>query len=805
MDVRAATCFHCGEPMPARGARELMIDGAPRALCCAGCEAAALMIRDAGLGDYYRLRDSVSTRAQDTPTDLSAWDNAEALTAHVRVEGPWREITVLIEGLRCPACAWLIERVTTALDGVASVAINVATARATIRWNGERLTLSAVLAPMTRLGYVAYLSDRDPGELAHRARRAALKRLVVAGLGMMQAMMFAEALYFGDNGGMDVVTRDFFRWIGLLLSTPVVFYSGWPFLRGAWHELRLRAPGMDLLVAATVMIAYVASFYETLRGGPHVYFDSAVMFVFALLAARYVEQATRQRASDAVDLLARARPRLAHRREGEQLVDVPPMALRAGDRVYVARGEAAPADGVLLDARAAFDESLLTGESRAVAKLAGATVLAGSVCVEQGIDITVTHAGAETSLAQRLRLAEQAQLQRPRAVRMAQVLASRFVTTLFALSVIVAAIWWHIDAARVLPVTLAVLAVACPCAMSLAVPAVMATAQARLARRGVLVLRGDALETLARVDTIVFDKTGTLTSGRPTIAQVEDGPATSAVPAASLAAALERGAQHPLAQAFAPHAREDVIARAIQVTPGAGIDGEIDGARYCIGTSAFCGDDAPDRGQVVLAGPHGVIARFTLIDTPRDDAANVVAALRAAGLTTRVCSGDGEAAVAECARACGIDTHQSRMTPEAKLALLRELQAQGHVVAMIGDGINDAAVLAGADVAIAMGEGAAIAHAAADAVLMGARLGGLLDALRVAGHARRIARQSLAWAVGYNAVGIAAAAMGWVPPWVAALGMSLSSLAITLNALRVGWGGATASRATPTIEEVTAS
>jgi Cu2+-exporting ATPase len=787
MDAGGDRCFHCAEPLPPRGVRHAMIDGSERALCCAGCEAAAALIRDAGLLDYYRVRSEPARRADPAPADFAAWDGDAVRLAHVRErdgEGT-REITVLVEGLRCAACGWLIEHALGREPGVREVRVNPSTGRATLAWDGAATRLSTLLDTLARLGYIAHLPGAGGDAAATAQHRTALKRLIVAGLGMMQGMMFAEALYFGD-GEMDLATRDFFRWVGLGVSTPVVFYAGWPFLRGAWIEWRQRHPGMDLLVATTILVAWAASLVETVRGGPAVYFDSAVMFVFLLLATRHVEQAARRRANAAVEVLARAQPQQARRLDGDALTEVPVHALRAGDRIRVRPGEAVPADGTLAGAGGSFDEALLSGESRPVARTAGTEALAGSICLDAPVEIVVTRTGSATTLAQIVRLVERAQAARPRIALIADRIASRFVVALFAATVVIACIWYAIDPAMALPVALAVLAVACPCALSLAVPAGLAATHARLAREGALVLRPDALETLAGVDCVVLDKTGTLTTGRMQVSGVRllrDG--VSRERALAVAAALERESLHPLASAFRPHADERIHATAVHATAGAGVSARIDGAPWRLGSAAFVGiDDDAGRG-VWLADAQGVVARFEVHDELRAGAAAAVAALHGRGVEVRILSGDAPEAVARVAATLGIERWQARQSPQDKLAAIRALQAQRRTVAMVGDGINDAAVLAGASVSIAMAEGAALAHSAADVVLATPRLQVLPVLLAAARDNQHIARQNLGWAASYNALGLVLAAFGLVPPWAAAIGMSVSSLAVTLNALRL--------------------
>ncbi|MBX3725356.1 MAG: cadmium-translocating P-type ATPase [Xanthomonadales bacterium] len=790
--MAAGTCFHCGEPLAAE-AVTAQVAGAAQAFCCHGCSAAACWIGEAGLADYYTLRTAAGLRADPELPDHAAWDREDVLAGHSLVDGEGRRITVVVEGIRCAACAWLIGRALSGLPGVLEAEANAVTGRLQLHWDPKRTPLSTVLDRLAALGYRPHLATGEATEQARRAeRRDLLKRLAVAGIGTLQAMMFAEALYLDFHRTMPEATRDALRWLTMAVSAPVVFYAGRPFLAGMANELRLRRFGMDTLIATSVLLAWLASVVETVRGGPHVWYDAAVMFVLFLLVARYLERMARQRAQSTVDALARARPALAWREgSGGGVAQVPLHALAAGDTVQVRAGEVVPADGVLLGAAAELDEALLTGESRPVLRAAGDTVLAGSLAVAQGLRMRVTGTGEDTVLSDLLRLVERAQAQRPRAARLADAVAGRFVLGLIACAVAIAAVWWRIEPERAFEVTLAMLIISCPCALSLAIPAALAAAHARLAGIGVLVLRADALDVLARVDTVLLDKTGTLSTGQFRLAAVEPCADLDAAQALAIAAALERHSPHPIASAFA--GIEAPAANAVRVIAGAGIEGEVDGQAWRLGRAGFAAEGMPasdaDETGVWLGDGRRLVARFRLGDRLRDDAAEACARLRAQGLALELASGDAPDAVAAAARSLAIPVHAARQQPQDKLARVRDLQAQGRVVAMLGDGVNDAPVLAGADVSVALASGAPSAHRAADVVLMGGNLVRLPQTLAVARSTRRVVRQNLAWALAYNLVALPVAALGLVTPWLAALGMALSSLLVTGNALRLAGSG----------------
>ena len=787
--MAAPTCQHCGDLLrgqPVSGTGE----HAANLYCCDGCAAAARWIHDANLDDYYRLRTAAAGRVGTDAIDLSAWDRADLQREHAHAGDDGLRITLLTDGMRCAACAWLIQKALVREPGVHDVLANAVTGRIRIDWDPARVPLSRVLGRLVALGYRPYLAAGEARERERSAeRRRWLLRLGIAGLGTLQAMMMAEALYLDFDNQMPAATRDFFRWITFLISTPVVFYAGWPFLAGMWRELRARHVGMDTLIATSTLLAYFASLYETIRGGLHVWYDAAVMFVFLLLAARMLEQRARNVASAQVDALARARPAFATRDMGNGRREAVPLAdLVPGDIACVAAGESVPADGELLDAPAWFEESLLTGESAPVAKAPGDAVYAGTVNREAPARVRILRTGTHTRLSQLTRLVEDAQSHRPRLARIADRVGSRFVTGLLLVAVLVYAGWRMHDPSRAFEVTLALLVISCPCALSLAVPSALAAAHGALARLGVLATRADAMETLAGATDIVFDKTGTLSDERPALQDAQAFAGLSVAEALRIAAALERDANHPLAAAFA-HADDRTPALQTRVLAGQGVAGIVDGRAWRLGRAGFA-SAGDDDGALWLGDGTTPAARFTLRESVRADAGTALAALRGLGLRIHLCSGDAPGPVQALAQAFGIGDAHARQRPEDKLALVRGLQAQGRIVAMVGDGLNDAPVLAGADVSIAMDKGAALAQRAADMVMTGPSLARIPAAIAVARRTQRVIRQNFGWALGYNLLAVPLAAAGMVTPWIAALGMAGSSLVVTLNALRLARSGA---------------
>jgi P-type Cu2+ transporter len=544
------------------------------------------------------------------------------------------------------------------------------------------------------------------------------------------------------------------------------------------------------LVALSIGLAYAVSVIETLRGGPEVYFDAAVMFVFFLLVARYVETLTRARAQAAITR-AQSLPTTVRKLTPAGAVEVSLHEAMIGDQLLISAGHNVPVDGRLESHAAELDESLLNGEPKAQRRSYGERILAGSIVLGAPLVLTVEALGAATWLAKLDRLVDAAQQSRPALQRRAENWAQVFVLVMIVLAFSAALVWSQIDATRALPVALAVLAAACPCAFALAIPAAQAAAQAQLARCGVLVVRADALERAARIDRVAFDKTGTLTLGYPTVENIDkvDQSLTDS-DCLAIAAALERGHRHPIARAFCAHDQGHLVAGARAVS-GDGVSGEIDGVHYRLGRHQFADAEADcDDGRVWLAcekspyEPRTLVA-FTLSDAMRVDALACVAEFESAGIESLILSGDASHTVRTLADALRVRRARGDLRPEQKLTLLQAEQRTGHHVMMVGDGVNDAPVLAAADLSIAMGEGAALAQRSADMILLRPALSLLPFTLALAKRTRRVIRQNLLWALAYHVLMLPAALMGAMPPWLAALGMSVSSLLVTLNAARL--------------------
>ena len=799
--MAATACFHCGEPIPDSGPRhEVVIQGQAQPLCCTGCEMAAQWIATSGLGAYYRWRTAPAAAPVEAERlePYRAYDRPEAQRNFVSplADGTC-EAELLVENLNCAACAWLIEGAMSHEPGVARARVNAANGRVLLTFDPARTPLSQLLARLASLGYKPHPQRAGEASALHtRERRQALKRLAVSGLGMMQAMTYALSLYGGDFHGMDPAHAHFLRLVSLLITTPVVLYAGAPFFRQAYRSLRAGRIGMDVPVAVAIAVAFTASAYHTLTGTGPVYFDTVCMFIFFLTVARYLQAAARARAGESGDALARLLPDTCLRETANGLETITLQELATGDHVRVPPGAALPADGRLLDASAWIDESLLTGESRPVHRTRGDRLVAGSLNGAAALRLEVTACNADTTIAHIGRLLRRAQAERPPEAVQADRLAAIFAPTVLLLAA--ASAWlWRADSAQAMDVALAVLVVTCPCALSIATPTALVAASAQLLSRGVVVLRAAALETLCGVQRAIFDKTGTLTMGQPRITGLEvlrEG--LSPDQSLAQAAALERAVHHPLARAFtrdAPGLAEP--ADEVRLISGAGVEGSIGGRILRLGHAEFTSElwgspaaaaPADDGSSWLLLGDvAGPIAWFGVTDPIRTDAAQALVDLRALGIDSEIASGDAAAVVEAIAAAVQCPQAQGRLRPEDKLARLTALQSAGATVLTVGDGVNDAPLLAQADVSIAMAGGTALAQTSADLILLQDRLDRLPEIIQIARRTHRIIRQNLAWALAYNALAVPLAAMGLVTPWLASLGMSLSSVLVVFNAQRL--------------------
>lgn len=806
----SSICFHCGLPVPKGSSYTVEIHHKDQAMCCIGCQSVAQAIVDNGLTNFYNHRTQNSTKPVDLiPKELLVYDNEVLQQSFVQsTEGSIREASLILEGIVCAACVWLNEHHIKLLDGVIDFRVNYSTHRASLKWDNEKIRLSDVLKAISDIGYVAHPFDPGRLETIHKKEKsAALRRIALAGVGMMQVMMPAIAIYVGESSDMSESMRNFLRWISLIITTPVVLYSSQIFFTSAWRDLKRGVFGMDVPVSLAVGSAYIASIWATVTNSGEVYFDSVVMFTFFLLLGRFLEMGARHKAGQVADALVRLLPDIATRLDSQEdgsevrtVISANELAL--GDRVLIKPGETIPADGIVQKGISSTNESLLTGESLPLQKKVGDRLIGGTVNVESPLEMEVEKLGDSTILSSIIRLLDRAQSEKPDLAKFADKGAGIFVILLLLIALIVFVTWWFIDSSQAFWVALSVLVITCPCALSLATPAALTAATGNLTEQGVLTTRGHALESLSKLTHVIFDKTGTLTHGRLKV--VETRLLTDKVSKTEIqefAAGLEIASEHPLAQAILCLSKRPFSFDHLRSEPGRGVEGKNakTNKTFRIGTALYVSEivnsklpDVESINQsailntlVYLGTEDEWLALFELQDELRIEAKETIKKLQSMDIKVSLLSGDSSQAVKSISESLGIENARAELLPADKLNAVQKLQSEGHIVAMVGDGVNDAPVLAAANVSIAMGSGSQLAQASADMVLLSENLSLIPSAITLSKRMQQIIHQNFSWAILYNIVAIPIAAMGWVAPWMAAIGMSMSSLVVVLNALRL--------------------
>ncbi|MDM7941740.1 MAG: cation-translocating P-type ATPase [Hydrogenophaga sp.] len=719
----------------------------------------------------------------------------ETFTQRVeQAEGELAESVLMVQGMYCAACADTVESALQGLPGVQQARVHAATRRLTLRWDPQATRMSTLAQVVGERGY-RLLPMQAALSISERLRetRQGLWRLFVAGFCMMQVMMYAWPAYVTEPGEIPADIDQLLRWASWVLSLPVVFFASGPFFESAWRDLKHGRVGMDTPVSIGILVTFLASsaatFDPTGPWGHEVWFDSLTMFVFFLLGGRYLEFKARDRTAGALDSLMNRLPEVCERETAKGVETVSIRRLAVGDTVRVQAGQAFAADGELLSERATVDEALLTGESRPVSRTLGQGVVAGSFNLGGPVRMRVTQVGRDTRFAQIVRLMEQASTEKPRLAILADQIAAPFLVLVLLAAAVAGFYWWQIDHSRALAVAVAVLIVTCPCALSLATPAAMLTSAGALARRGVLVRRLQAFEVLAGISAVVFDKTGTLTHDRLELQDVQTRAGVSREQALGLASALAAGSLHPVSRALARQGGGQPLFDVTEVA-GQGMQARLaDGSAVRLGSALFCAAPATEEGDEAprahLSDEGGWMASFTLEEGLREDARAAVQALRALGVRTWLLSGDRASAAEAVGRAVGVDHVIAGATPEQKLLEVTRLQSQGLTIAMVGDGLNDGPVLARADTSFALGQAAPLAQAQSDYVIQGGQVMDVVHTLLQARATLRTVRQNLVWAGAYNVVAVPLALVGWMPPWLAGLGMAGSSLLVIGNALRL--------------------
>ncbi|MCG3808882.1 heavy metal translocating P-type ATPase [Psychrobacter sp. Ps4] len=894
----AGHCFHCGDPVP-QPPFHAKILGKPREMCCMGCQLASQSIVEAGLEQYYLDRSEIN-RTASLPTQLTrleAYDHDEIKSQFVYAQDGLSVAELSVNNLRCAACTWLIESRLDELEGISKCQVNLTNQRMRVIWNEDKLPISRILATINEIGYEAkpYRQDTHEAMLA-RHNNQMLIRLGIAALGSMQAMMYAVAIYFGEYSDMLIFQRDFLRWVSLFVSTPVFFYAGVPFFTSAWSAIRARQVNMDVPVSIALIVTFFASLYATITGQGETYYDSVSMFIFFLLAGRYIEHNARLKAATMANDLVVVEPvlvqKIAEDKEAAELIlqqlkknelkktainedvsnqvsnldtneastsanptpnfmqsmdanvhqltskiaqdwqrtrtqksaisttadeakekqMVTAHSLQVGDIILVEAGSEIISDGILLSQTATVSQSLLTGEGDLIIKSQGDYIVGGAQNDSQPFEMLVTALPADSQIGLIDRLMNRAMSEKPKLAQQADKLARWFVARILVLSVLVFIGWYIVDPSQAIWATVAVLVATCPCALSLATPIALTVATNRLASYGFLTTRGHTLQTLAEITHVAFDKTGTLTYGKPNLLNIEllkDNDIATATDeqkdtVLAIAAALEVGSRHPIAHALLTAAYQLHLpsTQALQHYPAGGVEAMIDGVLYRIGHVDFALNDADNdmvidlvsqraSSAVVLSCQQNdsvtwqALACFYFNDKVRDSAKAMLDTLKELGIETVMLTGDPSPQALVLAESLGMHSAYNGLSPTDKVTHIQKLQAEGGVVLMVGDGINDAPVLAAADVSTSIAGAADLAQVSSDSIILNGQIDAITAAKSISDKTERIIKQNFRWALIYNGSVLIPAALGYVPPWLAAIGMSLSSLFVVLNALRL--------------------
>lgn len=783
-------CYHCGLPAVDGDKYNASVLGQERQMCCPGCQAVAQAIVENGLDDYYRFRTEPGVKAsdniQDTLDQLSIFDEQSIQQDFVVHQGDISEIQLSLSGISCAACGWLIEKQLSKVSGIKQVSVNVTANRALVSWYSDALSLSQIMASIERIGYHPSPFQQEQHEaLFQQSHKAQLKRIGLAGLMTMQVMMLAIGVYFDLFGDLERETSLFFNWISLVLSTPVVFYSGAGFYQSAFKALRAKSVNMDVPVSIALLATYFSGVWATVFEQGQVYFESVCMFIFLLLVSRFIEHQARHKAAQISANMLQYIPLTANLMVENEILPTLAKSLQLDDVILVKAGETVPIDGTVLSGQAQVDESLLTGEFYPVNKTAGDAAYGGTINKSGTLTLKVTSQFKYALVNQIARLQEQAMANKPRIATMADQFSQYFVVAVlfFAFSSFI--YWWLQGDPDAFWIAISVLIATCPCALGLATPSALSFAMANLNKQGVLLKRSDVLEQLTQVDHIVLDKTGTLTEGEVSLAAIHNISLFDDETLLTYAHSVEQYSEHPIAKAFEAYPLFSDV-KAFCFTLGEGVSANVNHKHVEISAAHsrdLPNDPALKSSSVLMHIDGDLVCGFELSDTLRPDVPDML--LRMSRKDITLLSGDNQKNVSQIASDIGISNWLAQQTPQDKLAYVQKLQANEHSVLMIGDGINDAPVLAQADVAVTLGAGADLAKSSADIILLKNALGKLPDVFIVAQRCKQKIRQNMAWALGYNMLVLPLAVSGVLTPWMAVIGMSLSSIIVVINSVRL--------------------
>jgi Cu2+-exporting ATPase len=803
------SCYHCGLDLRPEPSFIAVIGDVEKGFCCLGCQCVCQAIHDAGLSSFYRKTPEAQrlTRpSTDFESDnVSFYDLAEVQADCVTQLNGLSYIDLLVESIHCAACVWLIEKSLNKIVGIESAEANLTTKRIKVVWQPQQLKLSTIFSQLLKVGYKAIPFDSDIAEQQEvKSHRSLLYRMAFAGFAMMNMLWVSVALYSGADQGE---FKNWFYWISFIIATPTLLYSGYPFLKQAIKGLSQSQLTMDLPIAigATVTYGYSSYILMSTNSQGHIYFDTVVNFLFVILLGRYIEAAARRKALLGTHHLMTLQPKLANLFNDGQSRSTSIKRVKIGDQVLVMPGDRVPVDGKIIEGESAVDESMLTGESIPIIKAAGDSVIAGSINAEGALTVEVEQVSTQTALAKMMVLMTQAQQNKAPIQALADKIVPWFVLITLSLAVITYLLWYQTDFEKALLAATSVLIITCPCALGLATPMSIAVATGVAAKAGIILKKGSALEQLSKVDSVMFDKTGTLTQGKLVMMDIWVSGTMNEERLLQITASIESYSEHPVAKAVVAAARGKKLplefVSNIKVYPGRGISADIKQRHYLIGTAVYLQEQAIELGQkwleisqkceqqaistIFIVEDNEVSGMMGFRDKLRLDAELTIDSLQKDGLDLIVLSGDRQGVVETIAETLGLLKYQAELLPAQKVKAINDRQQQGATVAMVGDGINDAAALIQADVGIALASGTGIAVEGADIVLSQNKLAALLTAKQLADKTIRVIKQNMAVSLTYNIIMVPLAMMALINPLVAAITMPISSLLVIANASRI--------------------
>ena len=812
------SCFHCDEPIPKGINLYVTINKVKQPMCCIGCQAVAQTIVDNDLTQYYQFRTEPAQKGANLiPEELKIQqrqknkllDKEILQSEFIYQNKDSKEAILTIEGISCAACAWLIEMQLTKLEGIIKISVNATTQRATIVWQDSILQLSDILDAIEHIGYQALPFKANEIEQRNKATsKIFIKRLGISGILMMQIMMIAVGLYFGAFSDMAEHNKIYMRWVSFLLAVPIVSYGAFPFYTGAINALKMKRLSMDVPVSIAIILAFCASAWATITQQGEVYFESVSMFTFLLLIGKFLEFRARSYAAQVSANLLKLMPMTAIRISKANNIDelsitnfedtnkyieelVAAKQLIQGDVVLIKPGEVIPADGIIISGNSQVNEAMLSGEQLPVTKTVNDQVFAGTINSDGNLTVEVKQPSNQSFLSQLIRLSEQSQAHKPKLARFSDKVAQYFVAIILLTAIGTALYWQQHLPEEAFWITLSVLVATCPCALSLATPTALTCATTRLNRDGIMIKSAHVMETMPNIDYFAFDKTGTLTTGEFAIDKIIiNNTQYLEKDVLAIVAALESHSEHPLAKPFVEHRDYNIKTNNIEVLSGQGVSGEVNGKYYKIGKASWLLSTSKQEHQdlinasCVLVSDNKLIAAFYLKDKIRDDAKSVIDCLNI-NHKTLMLSGDNQDACDKIGQKLSISQCHGNLSATDKMAIIKNQEDKNINIAMIGDGVNDSPVFGAAHVSMAMGCGTDIAKSGADVILLNNKLSSINVLNHVSIKTKRIIFQNYLWAFGYNAIVLPLAVCGFITPYMAVIGMSVSSILVISNSLRL--------------------